>query len=230
MGKPALKKAPAPVKTVEIVDCEQKSAEWFEARLGLATASNFGTIMAEGKDGAASKTRGELMRKLAGERLSGQPAESFKNKAMERGNEMEAEARDYYARTSFAELTPVGFMRRKLPNGDIIGCSPDSLVGADGALEVKTLAPHLMIEQMLRGTLPPEHRPQLHGTLWVGELEWVDLLLFYRGMPVAPKFRVVRDEVYIREIAERVEVFNYDVRKLVERIRNMSGRTARGTP
>lgn len=206
---------------VEIIDCVQQSLEWFEARLGFATASNFGTIMASGKDGGESLTRTALLHKLAGERLSGQPAENFQSAAMKRGNDMEPEAREYYSRTNFATLTPVGFIKRTLPNGDVVGCSPDSLIGKDGALEIKTLAPDLMIKQMLRGTIPPEHRPQLHGTLWVAGLEWIDLLLFYRGMPVAPKFRVERDEAYIKEISDRVEVFNWELRKLVEKIRSM---------
>ena len=38
--------------------------------------------------------------------------------------------------------------------------------------------------------MPPEHRWQVHGTMFVGDLDKVVLSLFYRGMPVAPKFEV----------------------------------------
>ena len=57
--------------------------------------------------------------------------------------------------------------------------------------------------------------------MWVADLEWLDLMLFYRGMPVAPKFRIERDENYIRDLSNAVEVFAYDLKRLVERIRAM---------
>jgi hypothetical protein len=38
-------------------DLEQGSPEWFAARAGLPTASDFATVLAKGKDGGASKRR-----------------------------------------------------------------------------------------------------------------------------------------------------------------------------
>lgn len=221
------KPAPAPLKSeVEIFeDLEQGSPEWFDARLGLITASNFGVIMRNGKAGTESKTRTELLYKLAGEILTGAPAEHYKSAAMIRGNEMEDEARQFYTRTSFSEVRRIGFAKRKMPNGITVGCSPDALVDHDGALEIKTMAPHVLIEQIVRGGgPPPAFRAQLHGNLWVLDRAWIDLQLFYRGMPAAPKFRVARDEVFIREISDAVEVFDYELRRLVEKIKSMGAR------
>lgn len=213
---------------VEIVDCEQGSDDWFQARLGLPTASNFGTIMASGKDGGESIGRRRLLYRLAGEILTGVPGETYKSKSMERGNDMEPEARDYYARTTFVELTRVGFVRRTILRRSgpdlVVGASPDSLIGRRGALEIKTMMPELLIEHVVRGAaIPAEHRAQCHGTMWVCDLEYVDLMLFYRGMPVAPKYRIERDETFIREISDAVEVFDYELRKLVEKLRAMGG-------
>jgi hypothetical protein len=222
MAKTAAKKLPAP--TVEIFeDVEQQSEEWFQLRLGVPTASNFGIMMASGKDGDVSKTRRELMYKLAGEILTGRPAEGkIVTAAMQRGNDMEPEARQHYLNTHFAEVRRVGFIRRKLPSGRYVGCSPDALIGKKKALEIKTLAPHLMIERLVNGAgLPAEHRPQVHGTMWIADLEEVDLLLFYSGMPVAPKFTIKRDESYIKQISNAVEIFEYETRMLVEKIRKM---------
>jgi hypothetical protein len=218
--------APA-VKPAEIEvfdEIEQGSEEWWNVRLGIPTASNFHTVLASGKDGGESKTRRDLMYRLAGEILCGKPAEeSYKSKAMIRGNEMEAEARDYYTRTNFVEVRRVGFIRRKLPSGGWVGASPDGLIGDKKAVELKSLAPHLMIERLVNGAgIPPEHRAQCQGLLWVGDLEEVDLLLYYSGMPVAPKFTIRRDETYIAELAKAVERFEYETRMLVEKIRRMA--------
>ena len=216
------KKIATPAPQIEIIECEQGSDVWKKVRLGLPTASNFSAILASGKDGGESKTRRDYMYRLAGEILTGEPTENYKNAFMDRGNQMEEEARAYYSRTNFVELEHPGFIKRTLPSGVIVGASPDSLVkDTRGGLEIKTQAPHLLIEQLIRGTFPTEHRAQTQGVMWVADLEWLDLMLFYRGMPVAPKFRIERDENYIRDLSNAVEVFAYDLKRLVERIRAM---------
>lgn len=213
----------APPEVQVFDEIEQLSEEWFNLRLGTPTASNFRIMMAHGRDGDESVQRDELMRKLAGEILTGRVAEGkFQTAAMMRGNEMEPAARAYYQRTNFVELRRVGFIRRRLPSGNWVGCSPDALIGEKRALEIKTMAPHLLIDRLVKGAgMPPEHRAQVHGTMWVADLEAVDLLLFYEGMPVNPKFTVVRDDKFIREIARAVEVFEYETRMLVEKVRRM---------
>lgn len=213
---------------VEIIDeVEQGSAEWRELRRGIPTASNFGTIVAEGKDGEASKTRTLYLHRLAGERLTGELAEeTFRSKAMDRGNEMEPEARDQFARRNIGvKLERVGFMRRTLPSGRYVGASPDSLFDKRrSGLEVKTMRPDLMIPRLLAGAaMPPEHRWQCYGTMWVGDLDKVVLVIFYRGMPVSPKFEVGRDERTIQELSNAVEVFDHECHRLVEKIKAMGG-------
>jgi hypothetical protein len=211
---------------VEIIDdVEQGSDAWFNLRLGIPTASVFGTIMADGRDGQPSKTRAQLMRVLAGEQLTGIPGEGkIVTAAMERGKEMEPEAVEHYVNRHFdVEAREVGFVRRKLPSGRFVGCSPDRLIGDRKALEVKTMRPDLLIERLEKGAgMPAEHRAQVQGTIWVADLEEVDLVLFYRGFPISPKFTCVRDEAYIRELSRAVEVFEYETRMLVEKIKRMA--------
>lgn len=207
-------------------DIEQGSPEWFALRLGLPTASRFATIMANGKGGGESITRRKLLFQLAGERLTGEPAETFRNDAMERGSAMEDEARDAYARRNLSEIKRVAFVKRtiRLRNNlgqDLtVGCSPDSFVGDDGALEIKTMRPDLIIDLAMKGAagFPVEHRAQIQGTLWVTGRAWMDLFIFYRGMPVSPTFRIARDEIYIRTIVEEVERFEWELRLIVSKI------------
>lgn len=216
--------APSFKETVEIYDdVEQQSEEWFTLRLGLPTASNFAAILANGRDGGESKMRSKLLRRLAGERLTGQPSETYSNAAMARGSAMETEAREDYAFNRDVELERVGFVRREIAPGRFVGCSPDSLIGDDGALEIKTMIPDLMIELIESGRFPSEHRAQCQGTLWVTGRKWIDLRIYYTGMPIAPTFRVERDDAYISIIRQEVEKFEWEVRKLVERIKAMGG-------
>lgn len=217
---PTLREAPVDLgEEVERFDVSQRSPEWHALRLGMPTASVFGAIMASGSDGDAAKTRTKLLYRLAGERLSGQVAEDWSNKAMQRGIEMEPEARAAYAWRHQVPLTPVGFARRSLPRGRFVGASPDSQVGERGGLEIKTMEPALMVELVRSGRFPSEHRAQCQGTMWVLGWEFVDLVVFYRGMPVMPEWRVVRDDAYIREIARAVEVFDHELTRVVDDVR-----------
>ncbi len=206
---------------MEIHDCEQRSEEWFRLRAGLPTASKFSTIMAAGKDGGASKTRRKYMLQLAGEILTKEPAVHYSNMHMERGRLMEDEARKTYAFMCDDEtVTPVGFIR----NGSK-GCSPDSLVGADGLLEIKTALPEILIEIFFRDEFPPEHKPQCQGALWVAERAWIDIAIYWPKMPMFMK-RAYRDEPYIQKLSKAVDEFNKELAATVERMRPFIGLAA----
>lgn len=197
---------------IEVFDFDQGSDEWRRARIGIPTASRFGDILAKGE----GKMRRKYLYELAGEIMTGEPAESFSNAHMERGKLMEEEARDFYAFTTDADLRRVGFIR----NGGT-GCSPDSLIGDDGALEIKTKLPHLLIEAIVRDDFPPEHKAQCQGVLWVCEREWIDLSCYWPRMPQLVK-RAYRDKTYIASLAREVVAFSEELAALVDRLRAKS--------
>ena len=198
---------------LEILDVEQRSDAWYQARLGIPTASQYSAILANGRGGAPSKTRLTYLRKLAGERITGQPAENYTNAHMERGKTMEDEARGLYAFATGTEPRLVGFGRN---HGT--GASPDALIGDDGMLEIKTSAPHLLIGIIEDGHVPTEHIPQLQGNLWVFERQWIDLLIYYRGMP-SFQVRVERDDRYIDgKLAPAVRAFVGELEAIVARV------------
>ncbi|MDR6818455.1 hypothetical protein J2X76_003632 [Neorhizobium sp. 2083] len=201
---------------MEVFDFEQGEEEWFHARMGIPTASKFATVMAKGE----GKTRSEYMRKLAGEIITGEPAESFSNVHTERGNVMEDEARQTYAFVEMAEIRRVGFIR----NGNK-GASPDSLVGANGGLEIKTALPHIQIDRLERDRLPPEHRAQVQGNLWLSEREWWDFVSYWPRLPILT-VRVYRDEDYIKTMADEIDRFNDELAELVDRIRRYGQKEA----
>jgi hypothetical protein len=197
---------------LKIFSCEQGSPEWFAARVGIPTASEFDTVLAKGRSGGESKTRRTYMLKLIGERLTREPMYSYSNDHMERGKEKEAEARNLYSMVSDLEPVQIGFMRR----GDA-GCSPDSLVGTDGMLEIKTKLPHLQLDCILYDEFPSEHRAQCQGQLWIAEREWVDFVSYWPGLPLFAK-RVFRDEEYIKRLAEAVRAFNTEMEETIAKV------------
>ena len=199
---------------IEIFDFEQGSPQWFAARMGIPTASEFSTVLAKGKSGGDSKTRATYMRKLAGEILTGEPMESYTNAHLERGKVMEPEARELYGFVHDCEPRLVGFIR----NGNT-GCSPDSLIGEEGMAEFKSAMPHILIDLIERNEFPPEHYAQCQGGLWIAEREWIDLVVYWPKLPLFVR-RVGRDESYIRNLESAVGVFNDELASLVKKIRS----------
>ncbi len=205
---------------MEVFTCDQGSSEWFATRAGIVTASEFQTLLMKGKGGGDSVTRRTYMRKLAGEIITGEPMEAFTNAHMERGKLMEQEARDLYAFMTDTEPQQVGFIKsgRK-------GASPDSLIGSDGGLEIKTKLPHLLIELLESGEVPSEHVAQVQGGMWVAEREWWDFVAYWPKLPLFVK-RIHRDEAYIKKLSEAVDQFNGELDALVSRIKSYDERAA----
>lgn len=200
---------------MKIIDVEQGTPEWFKARAGIPTASQFATVMASGRGGGDSKTRRKYLLTLAGERLTGECVEGFANGHMERGKVMEAEARDLYCFHTDHKLTRVGFVVNETHRA---GVSPDSLIGNDGMLEVKTKLPHLQLEALIDNRLPPEHKAQCQGALWIAERQWLDFVSYWPKLPLL-RIRVEREEPYIAAMKVAVQEFNEELDALVERFK-----------
>lgn len=200
--------------TIQIFDCDQSSPEWHACRLGIPTASRFATVMANGRDGGPSVTRREYLYKLAGEIMTGDLMDNYSNHHMDRGKEMEDEARNMYAFMTDAIPQRVGFIRNGMKGG-----SPDSLIGASGLLEVKTKLPHLTIECLLKDDFPPEHKAQCQGNLWISEREWIDIAVYWPKLPLFVK-RAYRDAPYISKLSDAVDRFNEELAATVDRVRN----------
>lgn len=227
--------------TMQILDCEQGTAEWFECRLGIPTASRFSEVLAEGGDDrglpqsvidsmvkngcsaeqlaaamkaaksrSAGGTRRKYLRDLAAETIRGTVEEDgYTNAHMERGKAQEDEARRLYAFVADAEPVRVGFIR----NGRA-GCSPDSLIGDDGGLEIKTALGHIQIDRLQKGDLPTEHRAQVQGSMFITGRKWWDFVSYSQGLrPLI--VRVERDDEYIAKLAAAIDTFNTELDALV---------------
>lgn len=201
---------------LDIIDCPQGSDQWHAARAGIPTASEFSTVLAKDKGGGESKTRKAYLYKLAAERLTGEVVQTWGgNEHTERGKALEGEARDLYAYVKGADPAPVGFLRR-----GPVGCSPDSLVGDDGLLEIKTKLPHLQVALLDSNELPPEHRAQVQGQLWISGRQWLDFMSYWPGLP--PFIcRVERDPLYMVELGKATSIFLAELEALTDRIRSM---------
>jgi len=200
---------------MKIHNCEQNTIEWFQARMGIATASRMSDVMARGQ----GKTRATYMHKLIAESITGVPTMSFSNQYTERGHELEPAAVELYQTNTGNNVQEVGFITNHEQIGTV-GASPDRFVGDKGMLEVKTREPHLQVELLLSDKVPTTHAKQLQAQLWVAERDWVDFICYCPSMPLFNK-RVFRDEALIAEMRDAVTAFYDEMKSKIEKLENL---------
>jgi len=201
---------------------DQRTEDWYAARLGKATASRFKDAIAALKSGAPAQARRDYLTELVVERLTQQPIQRFQNAAMTWGTEQEPAARAAYERATGRIVEETGFVAHDTL---LAGCSPDGLVDWDGLIEIKcpySSANH--IETLLNG-MPAEHIPQVQGQLWITGREWCDFVSYDPRMPEALQLhvqRIQRDEAFIADLERRVTSFLAEVGTQVEALRRLA--------
>lgn len=196
---------------MKIIECTQGSPEWFKARCGLPTASNFDKILTT--KGEISKQRTKYLYQLAGETITGISEENYQNEIMLRGKEMENEARQLYQLINKAKVEEVGFCL-----SDGYGASPDGLVGKNGLLEIKCPIISTHVGYLLGGTMPADYFQQLQGQLLVTGKDWVDFVSYYPAMrPLI--VRVKRDAKFLPILKGELENFCAELKQIVKKIK-----------
>jgi len=200
-----------------ILDCEQMDLEWWQAHVGTPSASNFSKILTPtGKPSASAK---DYMYQLAGEILTGKKTETYHNAVMQRGIEMEAEARTLYELMFDVEVQQVGLIypdeQRKYC------CSPDGIVidVPVRGLEIKCPLIHTHVGYLLSGKLPTIYIPQVQGSMLITGFKRWDFLSYFPGLkPLIVK--VERDDKYCDLLAKELDTFLFNlmgtIRKLKE--------------
>ncbi len=150
--------------------------EWHCARLGIPTASNFAAIVTPTGKPTANAARQTYKCELLAERMTGQLTSHFVSAAMERGTELEPQARAWYQLETNKPIKSIGFVQLDTGAG-LCGASPDGMA-ADRGLEVKCPLNHTIIGQLLADVPPLDYIMQCQAGMWVtGVVRW-DLVLF----------------------------------------------------
>ena len=202
-----------------ILDCEQRSEEWHAARRGIPTASNFGCILTP--TGKPSTQAEGYMLKLLAAWATGKTEDAYQNAWMERGSEIEAEARDWYEFHSDADVQQVGLVYRDETR--LVACSPDGLV-PDGGFECKCPAGSTQVGYLLDGRLPMKYIPQVQGSMYVTGRKWWDFLSYHPDFTKQLLIRVERDEQYIGLLHAALTKF---VAKMIEKQKALAAKGVR---
>lgn len=197
---------------MRIIDVVQGSPEWLNARAGRPTASRFDSIVTP-KTRKPSAAADGYLTELVAERILGGPLDTANSIWMDRGEDLEPEARAWYELATGNTVTEVGFCLRD----DIdVGGSPDGLVGDDGLVEIKCrkAANHL---KAVLDLAPIATETQVQGLMWVTGRKWCDEVAYCPDLPQKIK-RTMRDPEWMEVFDNLLPPFLRSLEKLSRRI------------
>lgn len=177
---------------------EQRSPEWFAARLGRVTASRVADVVARTKTGWGA-SRANYMAELLVERLTGEQAPAYTNSAMQWGTDCEPHARAGYEFRLDVTVEEIGFVDH--PTIAMAGASPDGLVGEDGLVEIKCPNTSTHIDTLLTGKIPDRYVTQMQWQMACTGRQWCDFVSFDPRLPENMRLFVKRAERDTKAIA-----------------------------
>ena len=206
-------------------DFEQLSDEWFAFRAGKFSSSTVGDIMKTGRGGKPSTMRANAITRLALERLTGtKDSNGYNGGAMQRGTELEPEARAHYSFTNGVPVLEIGCVSHDV--WPIAICSPDGLVNSDGLVEIK--CPETMPRHYAAlngdGQNVKEYHWQVQHQLFVTGRKWCDLVSYDPRFPEELKMatiRVMPDAEAQQELKLAINLANREVEEQLQRLKDL---------
>lgn len=194
------------MQTYEIIEGEQKTDEWQRLREGMLTGS------------VAKKVKGTgnayLYETLAMMTTVRDPKQAY-GEHVDRGNELEPEARKAYEKFTGEKVREVAFIK----NGRY-GLSPDGLVmkgkKIKKLIEIKSPDTNNHIRYILEKTLPSEHKDQIiHGFIVCDDVDEIDFVSYCPVFKFKPLFIItVRRSDMMLDIATTQVQYGKFIEKL----------------
>jgi len=191
----------------------QGSPEWLEARCGVKTASCFSNIITPTGKPVNAKKRSDYMLDLAHERISKKPIFVPSTFAMQRGNDLEPDARNAFEFINNIVVNEVGMVY----TSDLkdTSCSPDGLIGKNSGLEIKCPLHKVHLQTLIDNKMPVEHIPQVQGSMFVtGRKSWWFMSYHPDHKPFIKL--IERDDNYINVLSKLLVDFENELNDMIE--------------
>jgi putative phage-type endonuclease len=188
-------------------ELEQGTEAWRLARCGSLGASSLGDALAKTKSGWGA-SRANVLARLAIERLTGTPQDTYQNQAMRDGVEREPTARAAYQFERGVLVKQVGLIKHPTIAGT--HASPDGLVADDGMIEIKAPSAATHLETLLGAPIPQKYQYQCAWQMGCTGRKWVDFTSYHPDFPEAMQLhitRINRDGRLIAELEDQVREF-----------------------
>lgn len=204
---------------MKIIDCEQGSQTWLDARAGIVTASDFDALISPlGKVRAGDGVKSYLAKKVA-EAWQGGPLLEYNSWDMDNGSILEGEARPWAEIRLGCEIQKVGFITT---DDGKVGCSPDGLIGDNCGIEIKCPKVETQVGYLLNGELPSDYVAQVQGSMFVTGYDTWKFLSYRRRFPNLV-LTIERDEKFQSALSEAIGAFLDKFQKSMARMEEING-------
>ncbi|WP_455466432.1 lambda exonuclease family protein [Bartonella sp. B39] len=201
---------------------EQRTAEWFQVRLGKITASNIYNVLSKTAKGLPTSKYDDYKITLITERLTEEISPHYETEDMRWGIDHEEDAIKEYEFIYDTHVTKCGFIQH--PTMEMAGASPDGLIGDHGLIEVKCPRSKTHIRFFLDNQIKPEYLAQMQFQMACTGRQWCDFVSYdprFTGQSAPLRIkakRVHRDEKQIAYINKAVEAFLVEIEQETEKI------------
>ena len=194
-------------------DIKQNSEAWFQARLGIPTASRFSEIITT--KGKPSKSAEGYMYELIGERLLGYQEEGYVSADMNTGSERESQARQLYGLINGVAVREVGLIYKNDQKN--VSCSPDGLIDGKG-LEIQCPKLKNHMKRIFTNDAPYEKFQQIQGCMWICGFPEYDFMSYYPGLDEVI-ITVKRDNEFIAALETEMIKFLRDLKEIYAKLK-----------
>ena len=196
-----------------IHNIEQRSDEWFTIKREKLGASHAQAIASQGK---GLET---YLIELMSEYYSIAPKENYTNEHIERGNELESQARAIYELETGNEVEEVGFVEID----EYVGCSPDGLVGEDGLIEIKCPSDKVYFQYLLDGKIDTGYTWQMQMQMLICERKWCDYVVYNPNFEKSIVItRVYKNEEDFEKLEKGFEIARARIKEINNKIKGVN--------
>ena len=169
-----------------ILEDAQGSDAWLKSRVGKVSASNFDKL------------------RIVAERLTEEPTEFYVNDAMNRGNDLEPQARAFFEFETGIDVHQTGFIQ---DDSKEFGCSPDGVILEKGkivsGLEIKCPLGAAAVSNLDRNLMPKKYYQQVQGCMWICDAKSWWFMSYHPNMK-SMIVEVKRDDAFIDKLEDAV--------------------------
>ena len=195
---------------------EQRTDEWFEARLGKVTASRISDVLAAVTTASYQNYQAELIV----ERMTGERYEFPVTPAMQWGIDKEPDARSLYEFMCDKDVIEIGLVDH--PSIPMAAASPDGLIGIDGQIEIKCPNTATHIKTLTTRKIQKKYRDQMTWQMACTGREWCDFVSYDPRLPAEHNLCVIRferDDEKVKELELSVKEFLKDIDDTIAKIK-----------
>lgn len=197
---------------MKIYNFEQRTEDWYNIRKGKMSASNAETIIANGK---GLET---YIYNLMAEYYSSAEKENYINADMQRGIDLEPEARLEFEFYTDLDVQEVGFVEYN----DFIGVSPDGLIGNDGLIEIKCPNDSIYFKLLLSNNIKPEYIAQMQMQMYVTDRQYCYFVSYNPNFEKSLYIKKInRDEEMIDKLKKGLERGTQLIKEIKENFRKV---------